>query len=564
MNRRFAVKSLLCAGAFGGAVARLGFSEQPSHYTNGLPVWSPKALGARADGHTNDAGPIQQAINGVASAGGGIVYISPGVYLTGTIFLKSNVTLYLEAGATLLGSADLVDYSMPPEAAALFKGPHPRHLIFAFRETNIALCGPGTVDGQSSKFIGKLDKPSPNPEDLWHLTSAAQWERKERISPMIEIAQCTNVRIEDVTLQNSVGWTLRPIGCNSVMIRGIKIRNPDYAPNSDGIDPSSCENVMISDCDIDTGDDAICLKSDNPYGENKICRNITITNCILSSACNGFKIGAEGPHGFENITFSNSVIYSKEGKRDDQRVISAIDIVMPDGGWIEGVTVSNISVRNARIPICIRLQNILGDPEAKMKSWLRSIMISDIQAFGAIVTSSVTGIPGHPVEDVTLRNIRIQTDEEGEADWARNIVPEREHGYPEGSAFGRFPSFGFYCRHVDGLRILDVDVRSNTKDPRPMVHCDDVSGLEVRGLTGTPPSTGAEVVFLNNVRDSILHGNYARTGTGVYLKIEGDQTQEISLFGNDLHRAARKLQCSVEVSKTAVLMDGLPIGTVKA
>jgi hypothetical protein len=562
MERRFAMKSLLGAGALAGASFPSSLHGQSFPAAPEISIRNPKAFGARGDGHTKDTAAIQHAIDEMETAGGGIVYIAPGTYLIGTVFLKSNVTVYLEAGAKLLGSTCLSDYSMPSEAAKLINNPNTRHLIFAFRADNIGLIGPGTVDGQSSRFIGPLDKPAPAPEDLWHLTSGAQWVRKSRVSPMVEIAQCSNVRIEGVTLQNSAGWTLRPIGCNSVVIRGIKIRNPDYAPNADGIDPSSCENVMISDCDVDTGDDALCIKSDNPYGDNKIAQNITVTNCVLSSACNGFKIGSEGPHGFENITFSNSVVYSRHGTRDDQRVISAIDIVMPDGGWIEGVTISNISIRNARIPVCIRLQNITGEPQAQMKSWMRSIMISDVQAFGAIVTSSITGIPGYPVEDVTLQNIRIRSDELGQAGWARNIVPEREHGYAEGSAFGRFPSFGFYCRHVSGLRFSNVDVHSKTGDPRPMIHCEDVTELELSGLGGTPPSTGSEVIRLSNVRNSALHGNYARAGTGTYLRVEGEQSREISLFGNDLHQAEMTLQCSAEVPSAAVFVDGLPIRVV--
>jgi hypothetical protein len=562
MDRRFAMKSLLSTVALAGTSFPSGLQGMPFPAETETLIRNPKAFGARGDGRTKDTAAIQQAIDQAEVAGGGIVYVAPGTYLIGTVVLKKNVTVYLEAGAKLLGSTSLSDYSMPPEAAMLINNPNTRHLIFAFRADNIGLIGPGTVDGQSSRFIAPLNKPAPAPEDLWHLTSGAQWERRARVSPMIEIAQCSNVRIEDVTLQNSVGWALRPIGCNSVVIRGVKIRNPDYAPNADGIDPSSCENVMISDCDVDTGDDALCIKSDNPYGDNKIARNITVTNCILSSACNGFKIGSEGPHGFENITFSNSVVYSRQGKRDDQRVISAIDIVMPDGGWIEGVTISNISIRNARIPVCIRLQNITGEPQAEMRSWMRSIMISDVQAFGAIVTSSITGIPAHPVEDVTLRNICIQTDEQGQAGWAENVVPEREHGYAEGSAFGRFPSFGFYCRHVIGLRFSGIDVHSKTGDPRPMIHCEDVTNLELSALGGTPPSTGAEVIRLRNVRNSALHGNYARAGTGTYLRVEGEQSHEISLFGNDLHQAEKRLWCSPEVSSAAVLVDGLPVRSV--
>jgi len=555
MNRRDLLKNGFVAGLSGISAMPVN-AATPGIDLKYQPFRNVRNYGARGDLLTKDTRAIQCAVDETTRAGGGIVYIPPGTYLVGTIQIKNNVTLYIEAGATLLGSPDLEDYSMPQEAADLIRNPKSRHLIFAFRSTNIGLAGPGTIDGQSSKFIAPLRRSAPKPEDLWHLTSAAQWERKARVSPMVELAECTNVRVEGLTFQNAVGWTLRPIGCESVLIRGIRIRNPDYAPNSDGIDPSSCQNVMISDCDIDTGDDAICIKSDNPYGENKIARNITVTNCILSSACNGFKIGSEGPHGFENITFSNSVICSRRGKREDQRVISAIDIVMPDGGWIEGVTVSNISIRNARIPMCIRLQNITDNPKAQMTSWMRAIMISDVQAFDAIVTSSITGIPGYPVEDVTLQNIRIHTAEEGHETWKNNVVPEREHGYAEGSAFGRFPSFGFYCRHVKGLRLNAIDVRSTTRDPRPMIHFEDVEGLALCALAGTPPSSGDETIRLVAVRDAAIHNNYAGRGTGTFVRVEGAASSEISLFANDLHRAKRPVALGGDVLPGSVMYDG--------
>jgi hypothetical protein len=558
MDRRGAMKGFLVGAA---TLLPSGFakaSELKGADIEGAGIRNPRSFGARGDGKTKDTKAIQHAIDETSKMGGGIVYVSPGVYLTGTIVIKSHVTLYLEAGASILGSPDLEDYYLPADAAVLFSGPTPpRHLIFSYQAVNIGLVGPGLVDGNSSKFI---DHTAANvkPEDQWRTTSSVVdgWQRRYRISPMVELAESVNVRVEGVTLQNAVGWTLRTIGCNTVVIRGVKVRNPDDVPNTDGIDPSSSENVMISDCDVDTGDDALCIKTDNPYGPNKITRNVTVTNCILSSACNGFKIGSEGFYGLENIVFSNSVIYSKEGKRPDQRVISGIDVMMPDGGWIEGVTISNISIRNARVPIFIRLQNRVGRPEAKMVSTLKSVLISDVQAFGAIVTSSILGIPGYPIEDVTLRNIHIQTEEKGEAAWAQNVVPERENGYPEGVQHGRFQSFGFYCRHVKGLQMSDIDVRSKTKDPRPMFYFEDVRDLDLRGVSGTAPSTGAELIRLKNVQDVAIHSNYAKPEVGVFAHVEGDKNQDISFFANDLHRAKQAVVVARDTPEGAVRVDG--------
>jgi hypothetical protein len=188
---------------------------------------------------------------------------------------------------------------------------------------------------------------------------------------------------------------------------------------------------------------------------------------------------------------------------------------------------------------------------------MRSISISDVQVFGSIVTASITGIPGHPVEDVTLRDIRIQTDEKARSEWSHNVVPEREHGYAEGTAFGRLPSFGLYCRHVSGLHLNGIEVRSSTSDPRPMIHCEDVEDVTVSGLGGTPPVDGVPMVLLRDARNVVLHGNHARSGTGSYVRIEGKNSSEISLFGNDLHSAAAPLVCADTVSRKTIWLDGL-------
>ena len=540
-----------------GAPPKLGREEDSG-------TFNPRSYGARGDGKSNDKSAIQKAVDECSKAGGGLVYLSPGTYMTGTILLKSNVNLHLSAGATLMGSFDPAEYSAPPEIQKAITWAVVRHLILAFKETNIALTGMGTVDGSNHHYLVKTAHEIAKPEDRWRASSSGETERTTRISPMIQLINCTDVLVEGVTIQNSVGWALRPMGCERVVIRGVKVRNASNTQNTDGIDPTACTGVMIDGCDVDTGDDALCIKSGNSFGADGICRNVTVTNCILSSACSGFKIGAEGFSGFQNITFSNSVIYSKEGRRDDQKTIAAINVLMPDGGWIEGVTISNISIRNARIPIFIRLQNIITHKETVMKSWLRSVMITDVQAFGAILTSSITGIPGHPLEDITLRNIRIQTDEQGEAAWASNVVPEREHGYPEGTLFGRFPAFGLYCRHVNGFNLSDIDIVSTTNDPRPMAIFDDVNALSLRNITGTPPATGTETILMRNVTDAAVTGNYPGAKTNVFVQVEGDKSAQISFFANDLHRAKTPVQLGQGVPEGAVRVDGRTFASATA
>lgn len=308
---------------------------------------------------------------------------------------------------------------------------------------------------------------------------------------MIEIAECKNVRINDITLRNSPGWTLRPVACDSVFIHRIKIRNPIYGINTDGIDPTCSQNVFISDCDINTGDDNICLKSENPYGQMRVSKNIVITNCILSGCCNGFKIGTGTRGGFENITFSDSVIFNNDVPLKE-RLVSGIAIEMVDGGWVDGVLVSNIRMQNVRTPLFVRLGNRGSGQERKTPGKLRSVMISDVHATGAILTSSITGLPDHPPEQITLANVRIETMEQGKAEWTKSAVPELPEKYPAARMFGRLPSYGLYIRHAAGVQIDGLQVHSKAEDPRPMLTCDDVQDLWMDRIRGGSAAKSTE------------------------------------------------------------------------
>jgi polygalacturonase len=255
-------------------------------------VFDPRDLGARGDGRTLNTRALQFAIDRAFQAGGGVVSLPPGIFLSGGLTLRSRVTLHLEAGAELRGSTDANDYEYHP-GPQVEGDANGRHLIFAQDAEDVAITGLGTIDGNGAAFWRRKGRPAPRPEDLWGDVIAWDYEpaTPRRPSPMLEFARCRNVRIEGVTLTNAPGWTLRPIACESVVIRGIHVRNPIYAPNTDGMDITACRNVFVCDCDIATGDDAICIKSENPYGELLPTKNITVTNCVLSTCCNGFKVG---------------------------------------------------------------------------------------------------------------------------------------------------------------------------------------------------------------------------------------------------------------------------------
>ena len=510
-------------------------------------------FGAVPDGKTMNTAAIQRAIDDAFRAGGGLVYMPPGTFLTGGLELKNRVTLYLEAGCVLLGSPSIDDYVYHP-------GPPSRgdanghHLIFAQNADDITLCGLGTVDGQGEAYW----EPNPArivvPENAWKDVASGHMMAKNdnlRPSPMVEFAQCRNVRISGVTLKNSAGWTLRPIACDTVVIDGIRIRNPYYGRNTDGMDITASRNVMVSNCDILGGDDAICLKSENPYGDLLPTKNITVTNCVISSASNGFKMGTATHGAFENIVFSNSGIYTDADSPFNTRVIGGINVEVVDGGSADGVVVSNIRMQNVRAPIFVRL----GQRTMKDGTFLRNVLIDGVDAEGSIVTSSITGVPGLRPSDVTVSNCRLRTSEHGLAEWAHREIPEVTAEYPESWMMGHLPAYGFYVRHADRVRLRNVEYIADAPDARPAVVCDDVDDVILDGLELTAPQGGAPLIDLRGTRRALLRGMRMPVGSSVLAKVSGAASSGIQLIGNAIADNQKPLDFGLGASKSAASVD---------
>lgn len=550
MNRRDLISFGTVLGAGMGA-ARLAAAPASTADTKpGLRLFDARSYGAAGNGTALDSPAVNAAIDACHASGGGVVYLAPGVYRSGTVILKSNVTLYLEAGATLLGSKELTDYS--PQAGPPAKGDaNQKHLIFARDSENIGVAGPGRIDGQGQAFWVPSERKVPPPEDGWRDVATYDWKPLDRPSPLIEFAFCRYVRVEDVRIENASGWTVRPINCDNVVIRGITIKNPVIGPNTDGIDATGCRNVFISDCHIDTGDDAICFKSENPYGgDPQISRNITVTNCVLTCCCNGVKFGTATRGGFENITITNLVI-ANEDVPLNARVISGLALEMVDGGWLEGVTISNIRMQRVRTPIFLRRGIRRARPDGTA-GVLRGVMIENIHATGSILTSSVTGLPGFNVEDVTLSGIRIDSEEAGREEWVALEIPEVPKAYPEARMFGRLPAYGLYARHVDGLRIKDFVVAAAPLEARPALVCDDVRNLDVSGLRPMARASTQPVVKLIATRGAWLRDCSAPVGSRTFLDVSGAGSTGIVLTGSDLRGAAKEFETGANVAKDTV------------
>ncbi|MGC9348053.1 MAG: glycoside hydrolase family 28 protein [Anaerolineae bacterium] len=516
-------------------------------------------FGAVPDGETLNTSAIQRAIEACTEAGGGQVLVPPGTYLTGTLFLQDNVTLYLTEGATLLGSPRIEDYA-------------PKNLIVAEGVRCVGIAGRGTIDGQGYAFW-ELRQPL----DEWvarrrHFGWVPHhWYRHKAQASgrLVRIEDCQDVRIHDVVLTNAESWTLFILGCEDVNIRGIRILNPLIGPNTDGIDIDASCNVTVSDCYISTADDAICLKNEVEGYTDWVCRDITITNCILTTQCNAFKIGTGTRGSFENIVLSNSVIKAAEAteplaRRAAETVdpghygnalgpLGGVSIESVDGGDVRGVSVSNLVMKGVRAPVFVRRGNraSLEDPEA-VPGQLRDVTIENVVAYDASTTSSITGLPDYPVEGVSLSNIRIETAGGGTAEMARQEPEELPTTYPESIMWGRLPAHGLLCRHVTDLTLRDLRVQPLALDARPLLICDDVQDLRVDGLVSSPRVSADPLVALKNSRHVVLRGALPARGNQTWVRVAGRTSEEILLVPDGLRPMQNAVSLGEDVSATEV------------
>lgn len=506
--------------AMGAAVAARGALAQQRATKSILDY------GANPNGKALCTKAIQRAIDEVSHAGGGIVHAPAGRFLIGGLELKSGVTLYLDADCTLLGSTSIDDYESRPSTKGF-------HVLFAQNAEDVSLTGPGTIDGQGPTFWEKADRAPALPEDAWKdvATHYVQVKKgKQRPSPMIEFAQCKNVNVSGVTLKFSAGWTIRSAACEQVKIDGIHIRNPFFGINTDGIDIAASNDVQISNCDILTGDDAIVMKSANPYGEPRPTKNIKVTNCKMTTSCNGFKIGTETSGAFENISFSDSIVYSDPGSPLNTHVIAGVSIEMVDGGSIDGVNISNIKMQNVRTPIFVRLEQ----RKRSDASFLRNVTIDGVQASGAIITSSITGVPWLRPSDITVSNCHIRTVEQGKGDWVHRDIPEEPDHYPEAWMLGHLPAYGFYVRHADRIRLNNIEIVPDKPDSRPAIVCEDVNDVNLDGLALAAPMDDAPLIDLRNTTKASLTGMHSPAGVKVFAEVSGNKSSGIALKGNTL------------------------------
>ncbi len=547
MNRRNALKLLTTAG-----MAPTSFALAPSARLQGKDlVLRPQDFGAKVDGTTLDSPAINAAIDRAFAQGGGMVYLSPGTYLCGTVVLKSNVTLYVEAGAVILGSKDVKQYLTQPGSNS---GAQKCHLILAQDTENVTLCGPGLIDGQGPSFWVPSGRKTVPAEEQWGDVASLYLKHQNEVSPLLEFVNCRHLQVEQIRVEGASGWTIRLLSCVGVVVDGISIRNSVAGPNTDGMDITNSSDVRVANCSIDTGDDAICLKSENPYGGSiPSMRNVTVTNCTLTTCCNGFKFGTGTKGGCENIVFSNSTIHNTAESKLGERVISGICLEMVDGGWLENVVITGICMQRTRTPIFLRL-GARKPPSGDSKSYMRGVMISDVYATEAVLTNSITGVPGMPVEDVTLSNIHVETQEPGKREWTQREIPEVPQAYPEARMFGRLPAYGMYVRHARGVRMHDVVFACSAAEERPAVVCDDVTSLEIAGLRVPRQGNGSPIIDLRQTKDAWIRDGRAPTDAPSLVRVIGADSAEILVSGCDLLRAEQPVTLVAGAAPSSVTL----------
>jgi polygalacturonase len=411
-------------------------------------------FGALADGKTNSRSAIQRAIDECSERGGGVVRLPAGRFVTGSLRLRSGVALWLDHGAVLAGSSDPGQYEARQPTDRLPPDGWECALLLAENIERAAILGHGTITGAGFEKARAPGKP------------------REPFRPrLISFEHCQQVRVEGITLRDPDRWALHFFDCDSVQARSLHIRAPYTHYNTDGIDVDGSRNVVISGCEIVTGDDCIVLKTTNYLGEPRPCENVTVSNCTLSTRASTLKIGTETHANFSNIVFNNCTVFGSGVNRPDAVCIEAVD-----GARVRGVSVSNIAMRHVGAPVFVRLGARCAP------SRLEDVVITNIVAVDAETTSSLTGIPSHAVREITISDARLVMAGGGGASLAGREVPERESAYPQGSMFGPLPAYGFYIRHARGVRLRNISISCEQADARPALIADDVAELIVDGL----------------------------------------------------------------------------------
>ena len=480
-----------------------------------------RAYGAKGDGAAKDTAAVQAAMDAAAKQGGGTVLVPAGKYLCGTIHLRSNVTLYLEAGATLLESTDNADFD-PYE-----KLDYPLHedrettyfhyaLLAGEKVEHIAIVGQGVIDGN------RPGRGGPKP---------------------IALKLCRFVAIRGITIRQAPNYCISLLGTDYVDIDGVTMVD-DYA---DGIDPDSSRSIRISNCYFDGWDDAIVAKASLALGYKRSTENLTVTNCVLTTNSCYLKFGSESSGDFKNVAFTNTVCYRRPGA--DPRNLAVVSLESHDGANIDGVVISNIVARDVYKPFAITLNTRShgGFPPVPPGT-IRNVAISNFIATGASVAAQITGIPERLIQGVTLKNVTITV--------RRPRETESEMERFAGGSYRPKPAYGLVAQHVGDLQMANVQMRWQEEDERPAIILDDVRSSALEGFRTDTVAGAGPLLWFRDTVDFLLQGCHLPPNTPLVLRLSGARTSGIHLAGNDFTHAVRVVESDLDVPAAAIIETG--------
>ena len=483
-------------------------------------------FGAVGDGKTLCTAGIQKAVDACAKAGGGKVVFPAGRYLTGPIFLRSNVHVELPSGVVLLGSTD---FEKVPSIAGRWEGID--RTVYASMFTgpdleNISITGRGVIDGQGDawwkafrtvtamrKKLGLVDREPENPPG-----SPLKWGRPR----MINLYRCKNVLISGLTVMNSPSWNIHPVLCDNVVLERLTIFSPSDSPNTDGIDPDSCRNVRISNCYISVGDDCITIKSGYRFqktGKNIPSENIAVTNCVFAQGHGGVGIGSETSGGVRNVTVSNCVC---EGTDRGIRFKTA----RSRGNVVENFRAVNFVMRGVGDAISVTMLYNASDPRTAQPvdegtPTFREIHLSDITASDVKRAVLIEGLPEMPIQGISINNLVVNG-----------------------------AGAGIVCSNAAGM-VFDNVVINAAKGPA--MEASDVRGIEVHRLRAPNPGKEQPVIRFQNVNDGLIQSSKAEEGTGTFLELKGTGNRDVSLIANRLSAASQEVAFVGGASESAVV-----------
>jgi hypothetical protein len=482
-------------------------------------------FGAVADGKTLCTKAIQKTVDECAQAGGGQVLIPAGRFLTGPIFLKSNINVNVLAGAHLLFTTDV---DSVPVIEGSWEGLADKTYASMFTGMdleNVFITGQGILDGQGEAWWklfqttrkmrvqagidGKREIPNPPGAPL-------KYGRPRTIN----LYRCKNVLISGITIQNSPAWNIHPVQCENMVIDGVTIHAPEDSPNTDGIDPDSCRNLRIANCTIAVGDDCIIIKSGYAFDPKGVpCENITVTNCVFGHGHCGVGVGSETSGGVKNLTISNCVC---NGTLRGLRFKTA----RGRGRSVENIRASNVVMWNVSEAVVVTMFYTGGDlhvpePVSQQTPAFRNIHLSEIIAIGSQHAAIIEGLAERPIEELSLSNFVADDAAEGIA-----------------------------CTNVKHMIFDNIVVNAHSGPP---LSVDNVRELELYRFTTRVPNGGQPVVRFRDVRGAVVQSCVAPEGTGTFLELKGTGNREINLFTNRLTRARHDLEFVDGATESAIV-----------